>query len=237
MTKTSKIFGFVGLGGAVLLMAGVIAAMASFKQGVYSPLSCFITELGKYTGGYLSATSALFFNIGIVVFGLAFGLYMVWRGNLFGSTMYAAIGFLGALTGVLAAAQGIFTLNYSQYHYIVVSAFYFAAAAFCALQIVEWLRSGRSERFGLALLILAFATGALCLASAIFTVTGGMSRLFIEDISGVGRLLFVPFAVIGWLAIAALWAFSILLSLGAVLSPAQGVNAQKSVKRYNDFSL
>ncbi len=236
MEKTLKVFGIAGLSGAGLLLIGIIMAIAGFESGVYSPLSCFITELGMYTNGYFTATSALFFNIGVIVFGLAFGLFMLWRGNSYGSAMYAAIGFLGALTGVLAAAQGIFTLNYSQYHYIVVSVFYFSAAAFCAVQIVAWLRGGRSERFGLGLLILAFAAGALSLASAVFTVTGGMARVFIEDISGAGRLLFIPFAVIGWLAVLALCAFGVLLNLGAVLSPARGFSAAKNVKRFYDFS-
>ncbi len=238
MAKTSKIFGFAGFIGAALLMAGVIAAIACFERGVYSPLSCFVTELGMYTGGYFSAGAALYFNVGIIVFGFAFGLLTLWRANSEGSVLYAAIGFAGALTGVLAAAQGIFTLNYSQYHYVVVSAFYFAAFAFCVLQIIAWLRGGQSERFGLALLILAFAAAALSLASAVFTLTGGMARLFIEDISGAGRLLVVPFAVVGWLSVAVLWVFGILLSLGALLSPVQAAKkVSKSLKRYNDFSL
>ena len=237
MAKTSKIFGFVGLGGAALFLIGVIAAMASFESGVYSPLSCFVTELGMYTGGYLSATAALFFNIGLVLFGLTFGLLMIWRGSLKGTMLYAAVGFLGALTGVLAAAQGIFTLNYAQYHYIVASAFYFVALALFAVQVVAWLTGEKPKRFGLALLILAFAAGALSLAAGVFTVTGGMAQIFIEDISGAGRLLVVPFAVIGWLAVAAAWAFAVLLSLGAVLSPAQAQMAQQPAKRQNDFAL
>jgi hypothetical protein len=237
MGRSSKIMGFVGLGGSGLLLAGVIAAMASFERGVYSPLSCFVTELGQYTGGYLSASSALFFNIGIVLFGLTFGLLMIWRGNRGETGMSAATGFFGALAGVLAAAQGIFTLNYTQYHYIVVSAFYFAAAVFCALQVAEWLRGSRSERFGLALLIFFFAAGALCLAAGVFTATGGFERVLTEDISGAGRLLVVPFALIGWLAVASLWACGILLSLGAVLSPAASAPVQRLAKRQNDFAL
>ena len=235
--KTSRIFGYVGLGGAVLFLIGVIAAIAAFESGAYSPASCFVTELGLYTGGYLSATSALFFNVGIAVFGLAFGLLMIVRGNQYGTTLYMAIGFGGALTGVLAVAQGIFTLNYAQYHYIVVAAFYFVAAIFCVLQIAAWLRGERSERFGLALLILAFAAGALCLASGVFTAMGGFAQVLREDISGAGRLLVVPFAVIGWLAMAAVWAFGILLSIGAVLTPVQVSGVKKSSKRFNDFAL
>lgn len=237
MAKTSRIFGYVGLGGAALFLIGIIAAMATFESGAYSPASCFVTELGLYTGGYLSASSALFFNIGIVVFGLAFGLLMIWRGNQAGTTLYMAIGFFGALTGVLAMAQGIFTLDYAQYHYIVVTAFYFAAATFCALQIAAWLRGERSERFGLALLILAFAAGALCLASGVFTVLGGFAQVLREDISGAGRLLVVPFAVVGWFAALATWALGILLALSAVLSPTQAAVVKKSGKRYNDFAL
>ncbi len=237
MTKTSKMIGYVGLGGAVLFLIGIIAATASFENGVYSPLSCFVTELGHYAGKYLSATSALFFNIGIVAFGLTFGLQMIWRGNQNGTTLYAAIGLLGALTGVLAVAQGIFTLNYVQYHYIVVTAFYFSAVVLCVLQIAAWLRGERTERFGLGLLILVFVAAALCFASGAFTALGGFSQVLREDISGAGRLLVVPFAVVGWLAMAAVWAFSLLLSLSTALTPAHAAGTKKSGKRYNDFAL
>jgi hypothetical protein len=184
---------------------------------------------------------ALFFNIGMVVFGLTFGLLMIWRGSQNSTAMYAAIGFAGVLVGVLAAAQGIFTLNYSnnysQYHYIAVTAFYFAAALFCTLQTVAWLRGEKRGRFGFALLILAFAAGALCLASGVFTALGGFAQVLREDISGVGRLLVVPFAVVGWLAVIAVWALETLLALDAVLSPAQAADVKKSGRQYNDFAL
>lgn len=236
MAKTSKIFGYVGLGGAVLFLFGIVVAIAAFESGAYSPVSCFVTELGLYTGGYLSASSALFFNIGLALFGLSFGLLMIVRGNENGSTLYMAIGFLGALTGVLAVAQGIFTLNYAQYHYIVVAAFYFVAAIFCVLQIAAWLRE-RSERFGIALLILAFVGAALCFASGVFTALGGFAQVLREDISGAGRLLVVPFAVVGWAAVAAVWALGLLLSFSAALTPVRAVGVKRSGKRQNDFAL
>jgi len=176
MAKPSKIFGYVALGGAALFFVGIILAIALFDRGAYSPASSFVTELGQYKDGYLTASSALYFNIGMVIFGLTFGLFMVWRGIRGDTMLHAAVGFTGALTGVLAAAQGIFTLNYSQYHYAVVAAFYFAAFVFCGLQIAMWLKGKQQERFGLALLILFFAAGALCLTSGIFTALGGFGR-------------------------------------------------------------
>jgi hypothetical protein len=122
----------------------------------------------------------------------------------------------------------------------VVAAFYFAAFAFCGLQIAMWLKGKQHERFGLALLIIFFAAGALCLASGIFTALGGFAGVLKEVISGAGRLLVVPFAIIGWLAVASLWACGILLSLGAVLSPVDHIAAKPSVKPAkdrNDFAL
>jgi hypothetical protein len=242
MTKNAKIFGFAGLGGAALLLIGIIAAMASFERGVYSPASCFVTELGQYTGGYLFVSSALYFNIGLVVFGFAFGLLMIVRGGRGETTLSAAIGFTGALTGILAAAQGIFTLNYTQYHYIVVTAFYLSAFVFCVLQIVEALRGGEKRRFGTASLIVAFAAGALCLASGTFMLMGGMARVFFEDVQGAGRLLVVPFALIGLFAVAAVWAQGILLSLDTALIPVRAVEEKapprgKKDTRNNDFAL
>jgi len=240
MAKPSKIISIVGLCGAALFLAGVILAIALFDRGAYSPASSFVTELGQYKNGYLSASSAIWFNIGIVIFGLTFGLLMVWRGSRGETTLHAAVGLSGALTGVLMAAQGIFTLDFPQYHYIVAAAFYLSAAVFCALQIALWLTVRRSERFGLALLIVFFAAGALCLASGIFTATGGFAQVLLENISGAGRLLFVPFALIGWLAISAVWAADILLCVSTFAGSAVNTPASpivKPPKSRNNFAL
>lgn len=248
MSKTSKIFGLLALCGALLLFVGVIMAIALFDRGEYSFASGFVTELGQYRDGYLSVSSALYFNAGMVIFGLTFGLLNLWRGSRGDTSLHAAAGFTGALAGVLAAAQGIFTLNFPQYHYAVVAAFYFSAFAFCVVQVVSWLKEDR-ERFGFALLILTFAAGALCLASGIFTALGGFEGVLNEVIEGAGRLLVVPFALIGWLAVAAAWASDILLSVGVLASPAvipaaqqsgSSVKTVKSVrpaKSRNDFML
>jgi hypothetical protein len=242
MAKTSKFFGYMGLGGAVLVLAGVIAATLSFERGAYSPVSCFFTELGQYARGeYFSVSSALYFNVGLIAFGLTFGLLMIWRGTLGNTLLYAATGFTGALTGVLAAAQAIFTLNYTQYHYAIVSAFYFSAALFCTLQIIAWMREGKGERFGLALLVLFFAAGALCLASGVFTAMGGYSRVLLENTDyNVLRPLIVPFALVGWLAAAIIWVCGTLLSVSAALGVPKSASASrtaKPVRRYNDFAL
>ncbi len=240
MAKSSKAMGLLCLCGAVLFFAGVIMAIALFDRGAYSPASGFVTELGQYKNGYFTVSSALYFNVGIVIFGLTFGLFMVWRGSRGETTLHAATGLTGAFAGVLMAAQGIFTLNFPQYHYIVAAVFYFAAALFCVLQIALWLKGGRSERFGLALLIIFFVAGALCLVSGVITATGGFVQVIKEDISGAGRLLFVPAAALGWLAVGSVWIAGILISVSAMAAAvADNVSptAGKPVKGHNDFVM
>jgi hypothetical protein len=56
--------------------------------------------------------------------------------------------------------------------------------------------------------------GAIC--SAVysgFIFSGGMTQVFIQDASQVGRLSFMPFAVVGWLSLLLVMVLVVLLSV------------------------
>ena len=206
----NKVFGIIGIAGAAVLLVAIVIAIVAFENGAFSPLSGFYSELGLYSGGYFSASSSLVFNVGMILFGLALSAGMIFWGIRQNSWSFGAVSFFGILTGVLAAALALFSLNFSNYHYTITAVFSVAAFLFGASYIVASMIAGRRS---IAPLLVAFFA-AIC--SALFggyVITGGMTQVFIEDASMVGRLSFMPFAVLGWLSLLLLMALQVLLSL------------------------
>jgi uncharacterized membrane protein len=112
---------------------------------------------------------------------------------------------------VLAVAQAVFSLDYAKYHYIVTAACSAAAFLFSAIYIIASLVTGRHKSIS-AVLVAFF--GAIC--SAVysgFIFSGGMTQVFIQDASQVGRLSFMPFAVVGWLSLLLVMVLVVLLSV------------------------
>jgi len=216
MKKTTSFFSILAICGAVVLLGGTVAAAALFEHGVYSPASCFSAELGLYTGGYFTISSALIFNLALGVFGLAFAVFMAWYGCT-GSALHTAAGFFGALTGVLAAAQALFTLNFAQFHSIVTIALHLSVFVTCILYMAAQLRSSQPGE-GTVLLVLAFGAGIASVAFAGFVLSGGMAQVFAEDLSGAARSLVVPFAVVDWASLMLTWAFGLALAFTRLLS-------------------
>jgi hypothetical protein len=207
----NKLFGTIGIAGAALLLLGIVIAIITFENGAFSPLNGFYSELGQYPGGYMSGSAALIFNILTVLFGLLLCVFMVFWGIRQGSALFGAVSFLGILTGVLAAAQAIFSLDFAKYHYITVAAFSAAAFLFSAVYIIASLVSGRHS--SIAPILVAFFSAICSAVYAGFVISGGMTQVFVEDASQVGRLSFMPFAVLGWLALLLLVALLVLLSI------------------------
>lgn len=207
MDKIKRITGIAAFAAtALLLCAAVVAAI--FYKGGFSPLNGFFNELGLFSGGYFAAPFALFFNLSLILFGLVFGALMVLDGLEKATIQSTSLGFFGALTGVFAMAQGIFTLNISPYHYIVSAAFYISAFVLCALYaIFGWLERGRKH---IASLIAALCAGATCAAYAWYILSGSMSHFFVEDASLTSRAGILPFALVGWAAMALFMAFIVL---------------------------
>lgn len=218
MIKSKQAIGIVGLVSVVLFLAAVIISIIGFEHGAYSPLSAFVSELGTYSGGYMTASVALVFNIGLIAAGLLLCAFMIGLGIEKNTPLFTAAAFFGVLSGVLIAAQGVFNLNFSQYHYIVTTAFFIGVFIFCTLFIITLPTERRSLKNCLPEIILAGISGICSAAFAGFMVTGGMAEIFVQDISGVGRLTLIPFAVVEWTAYILLYALIALLSVKMLMS-------------------
>ena len=207
----NKVFGTIGIAGAVFMLVGIVIAIITFENGAFSPLNGFYSELGHYPGAYMGGSSALIFNVLMALFGLMMCAFMVFWGIRQDSWPFGAVAFLGILTGVLAAAQAIFSLDYARYHYIVVSAFAVSVFLFGAVYIIAALATGRDG--SLAPVLVAFFTAICSAVYAGFVISGGMTQVFVEDASQIGRLTFIPFAVAGWLMLLLVMAMLVLLSV------------------------
>jgi hypothetical protein len=210
-----KLFGTLGVTGAALLLVAIVVSIITFEDGVFSPLSGFYSELGLYPGGYITASSALIFNVGMMLFGLIFCTFMVFWGIQQNSWVFGAVSFCGIVTGALAVAQSVFTLDFARYHYIAATAFSAAVFVFGAAYIIASLVT--SQNRNISAILVAFFTAASSAVYTGFMITGGMMQVFVEDASLVGRLSFMPFAVIGWLSLLLIMALLVLLSVDVLM--------------------
>ena len=230
MNKQQRSFGILGIGGVGIYVIFLVIAVLIFEDGVFSPLHCFVSELGLYTGGYFTMSSALIYNIGTIIAGAVVIIFMVYRGTMKNAWDNAVFCFFGILSGVLLIAQGIYTLNYAQYHSLVMIAFFFSVFAMCAAYIIVQLVTNNIKHISLAAIIVAFAAGCTSAAFAVFELTGGMSKVFAEDASEVGRLSVIPFAIIEWAALLLMLAFIVLLAVQMLTRRAQDTAASKAAE-------
>lgn len=208
--KSKRIAGMLGLAGVLIFIAAAAVSIITFEDGAFSPLSGFVSDLGYYTGGYMSASSALVFNLGLIISGLCFGIFIIIYGLRSDAPFRTAVSFFGALTGLLMAAEGLFTLNYYRYHYILASSFFVSLLIMCVLFIVSKIKSG--VKGGLFETIAALLAGIASALSAVYMITGGMAQVFSEDALGIGRANVIPFAATAWAAYALLLVFTATLS-------------------------
>ena len=225
-----KLFGIIGIAGAGLCAAGVALAAVVMN---FSPLDGFLSQLGMASGRTMILPYALFFNIGVGGFGLSFGAYWVYRGMMQSTWQQTILGFLGALTGLLAVAHALFTLNYVPYHYYVLGAFYASVFVLAAVYIVSQLLWEQNKNF--ACLIVGGLAGLCGAACAVYTLIGGMSNTLTQSISQTGAGI-EPFAVLGWAVLPLLLAFSVLLSVGLLRgSEAKAFSGVKINRREMEF--
>ena len=207
MYHIKRIACILAFAAAAVLLVAIIVSVITYEGG-FSPLNSFFNELGLFSGGYFAASFSLLFNLSLILFGLVFGALMVIDGLEKATIQSTALGFFGALTGVLAMAQGIFTLNISQYHYIASAAFCISVFVLCALYVIfSLLERGRKR---IAELIVAGCAGIACAVYAWYILSGGMSRFFVEDASLTSRTGISPFALVGWAAMVLFMAFVVL---------------------------
>jgi hypothetical membrane protein len=221
MDKTKVFAGITGIFATVVFFGSVIASAVTFKDGIYSPASCFVTELGLYTKGDM--ISAPLFNAGLIAAGLALCVFMIKYTIKKERGIFIAAGFFGVLSGVFLSAQGIFCLNYS-YHGFVLCAFLVSVFITYVLLIIAWMLYERKLP-GFIYSFTAFLAGAATILYGWFNISGGMAEIFREDSMGVGRLAFIPFALIGWAAYALFFLLIALLASNTLLESRAGIKS------------
>ncbi len=210
--RQKRLAGIIGLAGAAVFIAAAVISILIFERGSYSPMNCFVTELGIYTGASVTFSSALIFNIGLMVSGMLLGIFMVISGLRGETLLDTAVSFFGVLSGMLMAGEGLISLNYYTFHYALSSAFFVSLFIMCALYILSKIVTG-SLRIAAAQTITALLTGAAAALSAGYMITGGMAQVLAEDFAGIGRANVIPFAAIGWAAYALFTVFIAVLSI------------------------
>lgn len=191
--RRAGLFGIVGI--IVFLICAVISA-AAFEDGAFSPINRFISELGVYIHGYFIMSPALIYNIGLIIAGILFCVFAVMHGIQKRTALDVAAGFFGILAGVLIAAQGLITLNYTAYHLMILAAFFASVFLMCVFTVIAQVRS--REGSSLAVLIIAFIAGAAAAISSVYILTGGLDKTFGAGASPVARPDIMPCAILQW---------------------------------------
>lgn len=204
MSGTKLLAGILGILSVLTFAVTTAVSAAGFKA--YSPLFCFVTELGT------SGSSPLIFNIGLIASGILFCAFMVLLGLQKDRSLYTAVCFSGILSGMLLIAQGIFTLNYAIHDFILIDFFASVFITCIILVIAEMLFNKNKARFLNS--AVAFLAGLASILSAGFVFTNGIGQVLYNDSLGSGRPGLIPFAVIGWAAYILLFLMLFLLSFG-----------------------
>lgn len=223
MNRINRLFGVIGIFAAIV-SAGALAVCVVCKSG-FSPLHAFYNELGLFSGGFFVPSTALLFNLSFLLFGILFGALMLADAFMKDTITSTVLGFFGALTGVLAMALGIFTINFVQYHYIVSAVFHISAAVLCALYVLFNLtKRGKKPVATISAAVLTFAASG---TYAYYILSGGMSAYLVAKASLPSRAGFEPLALVGWAAIALLMVFTVLFSIGLLAAKRKKDDAQE----------
>ncbi|MGI5849565.1 MAG: DUF998 domain-containing protein [Christensenellales bacterium] len=225
MTRVKNTAGILGIAGMCILLIAIIVSIIGYEDGPYSLSNCFVSELGLYTSGYMTISYALIFNIGMIVSGLLFAAFMVTQGIKENTQIHTVIGFFGTLTGVLIAAQGVFTLNYVQYHYIVTTAFFVSSFVMCALYVVSQIMNTNRGKLSFTNMIVAFFAGVISAVYTGFMLTDGMAQVLAQDAAKISRPSFMPFSVVEWIAYLLVMAFFTILAVEMLLFSHRLINA------------
>jgi hypothetical protein len=119
--------------------------------------------------------------------------------------------------GILITAQGVFTLNFPDYHHILTATLSASVFAVCLLHIISEIRSN-SRGSGFAGCIAAFFAAAASAVFFGFTLTGGVGSVIAEDLSGAARPYFMPFAAVQWASYVLLFIFVAIISAKTLMS-------------------
>jgi hypothetical membrane protein len=145
VSRVDRIGPAAGLIGSLLVaIATVVTALAySGSQGQpYWPLNHWVSELGQVGVSELAAV----FNIGLVVVGVCFGIFMLCLGLARRTPLALLYAPLGAVAGISGALVGVFPMNNLDMHGIVALAFFNLGWICVGLASIDFLRR-REARF------------------------------------------------------------------------------------------
>lgn len=96
--RMQRACGWIGLIGAVLVVAGNLAGIAIYEQ--HDPISDTISDLAAGRWGWIQDTGLIFFGLGAIA--CAVGLWPWWRGRTGWTLGLAALVLLGIDLGIIA---------------------------------------------------------------------------------------------------------------------------------------
>lgn len=130
----------IGFAGSVFFLAAAVVAGLAYTgtagQG-FSPLNHWVSELGEVGVSAL----AVVFNVGLIVGGLAFALFMAALGLLRRSRLAWTYATIGVTAGVSCALVGIFPMNQRAIHIVFALGFFVLGWVAVALASIDvWRR-------------------------------------------------------------------------------------------------
>lgn len=151
----------IGVIGSVFFMAAAVVAAIAYSGTLgegFSPLNHWVSELGEVGVSAL----AVVFNVGLMVGGLAFALFMGAMGILRRSRLAWTYTTVGVVAGISCALVGVFPMNQRSIHIVFALGFFVLGWIAVALASIDvWRRP--DARFARWLPILGAITVALFL--------------------------------------------------------------------------
>lgn len=165
--------------GAIATAAGIVGALAVTVASVvaalaytgtagerYSPLDHWVSELGEVGVSEL----APLFNIGLLVGGVCFGVFMVGLAAVRRGRLGLAYGAIGAAAGLAGGLVGVFPMNELEPHALAAFGFFNLAWIAVALASLDFVRR-RDPRFPVWLSVVG-AAAAVAFVTFLLSVQG-----------------------------------------------------------------
>jgi hypothetical membrane protein len=127
------------VGAAIIALGSIVAAVAygGAKGEPYSPLNHWISELGEVGVSELAAV----FNVGLMIGGALFVVFMVGLAAVRTGTLRLLYGALGVLVGVAGAFVGVWPMNNLDLHGLAALTFFNVGWIVVGLASIDFVRA------------------------------------------------------------------------------------------------